>query len=395
MIKRIAHIATFFIVTIILLPPVITSVLLKRYSLDDKVTYSFVYPIYSPEHGLGFKIHGLNIKHRTSSSQSLTSYSLEIGSLVVIPNRGNLPVKHLKINDARFLENLEEILHHSTLSAHLRDTEIEIEGQFSSESIFGHEPVKFESTISSLLTNLSGTLILNIPNIDHPGYKVDFKPLNMSFNEKELWWDNQETFTLNQAQFVSKGNYKFKLNRLDFDFDVSSLDTRILPVTEELFTTTLAGQGEGFFEFIDGEANLRIDSKLTSGKGDFLVFNPEKTKDNINLIYNILDNLKEKKALDDIYPFDTSNIDLTYENGLLTVNKASFNRRRQSLIAKGHYDNENFYKFKIRYYKKSSPTPLSFAIKGQGDDYRVIIDPLDVINAFPDIILPPLDKIIN
>ena len=387
MLKRIIYITLFVITLVLLAPSVILKSILKKYKLEKEVSFSVVLPTLSKTSGIAFHFYNTKIsiqKNITDPPITLTS-----NTVTITPswNTQFTNYKILALNSTIFYDQ-KELLTEGRIEADYNKGKLQTKVATSLNEIF-QSPINFEVIIDDLRDSFNGHCLVKIPDLNIKTYNFSFPQLLFNFNRKEIWWPSQSTATINEAHLISEGSLDLHSKKLSFNFKTDTLKTQKFTLTEDLIDTTYTGEGHGYFQFSNGTPQYLVNSKFKSLNGEFLLFNPEAIRKNRALLNNILSVLKIKKRdKSSTFIFNESQIDLEISNNRFNFKKIQLNKKSNTLHTKGYYTFDDQYKFKVRYYEAASPTPLSFTIKGNGDNYKISPNPIDIINAIPDLILP-------
>lgn len=395
MLKRIIYSALFAGALLLLAPNVILKSALKKHGLGEFTSFSIAIPTLSKTSGIALKIY--NVKVLAPQVLSESTIGLNSKSITITPIWNSSSTNYnINASDVTLTQNQHELFSKAQIEIHYNKDTTTINASTLFEALFDNNVIEIEAVINDLITGVNGHCLVRLPNVAIKDYNFSFSELMFNFNNKELWWPSQKAAAVNESYIVSDGLFKFYNQKLEFNFNVEDLKTQNFLLTENLIDTTYTGKGHGHFQFKNGSPDYFIDANFESLGGQFLLFNPTALRNNRALVENLLGALKLKKFdQSKIFHFGESLIDLEISNNQFDFKKITLKKENDSLQAKGYYTFDNKYKFKVRYFDDSSPTPLSFSIKGHGDNYETKVDPIDIINAVPDLIIPTLQNLLK
>lgn len=405
MFPRSGTILAFVAVIFLSIPYVIAPIAFKQYDLNHVFSYRFLYPTYYPTEGLGLTMSHVYVRYGPNAKVSQLKTSnpgvFYANSVSIYPDWTFRSIRSAFIKGLSCVYDNKKILNKASANIYFDPQQDALNGEVVGYHLFNtKEPLQVTLVAQSLNKNLAGHILITLPNIILEGESLEFQPFKVEFNQKKLWWLNQTLVKLSQASLTSRGHSQFETAKMNFDFKINDLSTESLPIIKDYLKTQYHGKGEGILDWSDEDKlDYTISAQLDSQKGQFLAFNPDKIKKNMDIVDQLLKSfsfIKDKPSINsqNIFLFTSSHLQVYFDDKEVQIKNAQFKKPDKSLSVKGVYGfKENNYIFRVFYTDKATPTPLSFSVQGEGDEYNIELNPIDLLNALPDVILPPIKNI--
>lgn len=391
MTKKLFTLLLFLVTLLVTLPLIMTHIALNRVLEDYTGSFKFAHFFYQADTGVKMRIYDIHLTSAVEGKKKEEANSVFIKTLDASLDFTNMSLHKAEIFGLDCSIKGQQYFEKGSAEINISPLHLKVSGQAYPFNIETRGPATFH--IDTLhQEEISGEIALSLPAFSYQDFDFSFHPINLNFDKNALWLCEQKVLSLNGSFIHLHGVYEFDREHIDFTYSVDQLQTAHFSDISWILETTLRGQGKGSVDW-SKDLQYQCHNSLKGDQGLFFPFNPETASKNVNLIN--LFSKKDEEDPDTLFSFDSSLIDFTYENGDFTVDNFELKRHNDTLNCHGHYLFDESYQAKVVYKKFGSLSPLSFSIKGQGENYNIYLDSTDILNAVPELLLPNINKLFN